>query len=182
MTWNDFAESHYIGPIHAEAEIATGSSVYVDNMPHDSWRDFMPYYISQFKGSSFDISRDQLQYWYRLAPAAGGDTCGVVGNNADQGQTEVSPNVIVEDGIFFSALLGSPAEVHVQIGTNAVQVFQGETGINHWSVPFNGQVGVPTFGVWRNGALIVSGSGNTISSTTDLSNGCTNYNAWVGSV
>ncbi|KAE8447465.1 hypothetical protein EG329_010738 [Mollisiaceae sp. DMI_Dod_QoI] len=181
VSWNDFGEAHYVGPIYTDSEIAAGSSVYVDNMPHESWRDFIPYYIAMFKGSSFDISRDQMQYWYHPAPTAGGSTCGVVGNNADQDQTELSPNLVVEDGVFFSALLSSAAEVHVQIGGSPVTVYQGSEGINHWSQPFNGQTGVPTFSVVRNGATVKSGTGIAITSTTTLSNGCTNYNAWVGS-
>jgi glucan endo-1,3-alpha-glucosidase len=155
--------------------------VYVNNMPHDSWRDFIPYYIATYKGDTFDITRDQMQYWYHTSPTSGGSTCGVVGNNADQGQTELSANTVTEDGIFFSALLMSAAEVHVQIGSAAVTVKQGVAGINHWSVPFNGQTGVPTFSVVRNGAVVNSGTGAEITATTSLANGCTNYNAWVGS-
>lgn len=181
VSWNDFAESHYVGPIYTDTEIAAGSAIYDDGMPHESWRDFIPYYIATYKDSTFDISRDQMQYWYHTAPTAGGSTCGVVGNNADQSQTELSPNLVVEDGVFFSALLMSPAQVTVQIGTNPVTTYQGAAGINHWSQPFNGQTGAPVFSVVRNGATVNSGTGTAITATTTLSNGCTNYNAWVGS-
>jgi len=122
-----------------------------------------------------------MQYWYRTAPAAAGSTCGVVGNNADQGQQELSPNDVLEDGIFFSALLSSPAEVKVQIGSNPEQVFSGTKGINHWSKPFNGQTGAPKFSVVRNGQTVGSGTGKEITASTTLANGCTNYNPWVGS-
>ena len=122
-----------------------------------------------------------MQYWYRLAPAAGGSECGVQGNNYQQGQTEVDPNTIVEDGVFFSALLMSDAQVTVQIGSNTPVTYNGVAGINHWSQPFNGQTGVPTFAVVRNNVVVKSNTGAEISATTDLSNGCTNYNAWVGS-
>lgn len=122
-----------------------------------------------------------MQYWYHTAPTAGGATCGVVGSDADQGQTELSPNDVVEDGIFFSALLTDTAEVTVQVGTNPAVSYSAAAGINHWSQPFNGQTGVPTFSVVRNGAVINSGAGAAVTSGTMLSNGCTNYNAWVGS-
>jgi len=180
VSWNDWGESHYIGPFRYESEVPTGSNVYVDNMPHESWRDFIPFYIARFKGSSFAITRDQMQYWYRLSPAAAGSTCGVVGNNADQGQTELSPNAIVQDEVFFSALLMSPAQVTVQIGSNAAVSFNGVAGINHFSQPFNGQTGAVTFSVVRNGALVNTNTGQAITNSP-LSNGCTNYNAWVGS-
>jgi glucan endo-1,3-alpha-glucosidase len=181
VTWNDFGEAHYIGPITSDSEIAAGSAVYVDGNPHDSWRDFLPYYIAQYKRSTFDISKDQMQYWYHTAPTAGGSTCGVVGNNADQGQSELSPNDVVEDGIFFSALLVSDATVTVQVGRNLAVSYAGSAGINHWSQPFNGQTGTPVFSVSRNGAVVNSGTGADIMVSTTLSNGCTNYNAWVGS-
>ena len=182
VTWNDFGEAHYIGPIHDASEIPAGSGIYVENNPHESWRDFLPYYIAQYKGSSFNILRDQMQYWYHTAPVAGGSECGVIGNNPGNGQTQVDPNTIVEDGVFFSALLMSDATVTVQIGSNPAVSYSGSQGINHWSQPFNGQTGVPVFSVVRNGATVGSSSNAApITSSTILSNGCTNYNAWVGS-
>ncbi|TVY62332.1 Mutanase [Lachnellula suecica] len=182
VTWNDFGEAHYVGPLPADtSEIAAGSGPYVTNMPHDSWRDFLPYYIAAYKGTPLTPDRDQMQYWYRLSPALGGSTCGVVGNDADQGQTETTPSAILEDGIFFSAILTSAASVEVQIGSGQVVTFPGAAGINHWSVPFNGQTGVPTFSVVRDGSVVKSNTGAAITSSTSLSDGCVNYNGWVGS-
>jgi glucan endo-1,3-alpha-glucosidase len=150
-------------------------------MPHDAWRDFLPYYIAAYKGTPLTPSTDQVQYWYRLAPVAAGSTCGVVGNAANQGQTEMTPSAILEDGIFFSALLTSAAQVQVQIGGGQAVTFTGAAGINHWSVPFNGQTGTPKFSVLRSGSVVKSNTGAAITFGTDLSNGCANYNAWVGS-
>lgn len=182
MTWNDFGEAHYIGPINSDSEIPTGSAVYVDGMPHDSWRDFLPYYIAKYKGTSYTITKDQVQYWYRPSPAAGGSACGVVGNNADQSETELSANAVVEDGVFFSALLKSAATVSAKIGSGPAVTFKGVAGINHWSIPFNGHTGQPSFKVVRNGSTVAQGTGlKAITSSTPLSNGCTNYNAFVGS-
>lgn len=126
-----------------------------------------------------------MQYWYRVSPAASGPACGVVGNNADQGQTEIDPNSVELDKIFFSALLTSAAEVHVQVGTNSVVVYQGVQGVNHWSQPFNGQFGSPVFSVVRNGVIYGSstnGAGTpAIVNGPTTPNGCTNYNFWAGS-
>lgn len=49
-----------------------------------------------------------------------------------------------------------------------------------WSIPFNGQTGVPYFSVWRSGVLVQGASGLAISAMP-LSNGCSNYNPYVGS-
>jgi hypothetical protein len=42
LTWNDYGESHYIGPIRA-AGIPAGAKWYVQNNPHDAWRIQLPY-------------------------------------------------------------------------------------------------------------------------------------------
>ncbi|TVY32902.1 Glucan endo-1,3-alpha-glucosidase [Lachnellula subtilissima] len=181
VTWNDFGEAHYIGPISNTADVAAGSLQYVQNMPHDSWREFLPYYIAAYKGKPLIPTRDQMQYWYRTAPVNAGNTCGVVGNSAGNGQATTTPNQILEDGVFFSALLVSAAQVQVQIGSAQAVTFQGSAGINHWSVPFNGQTGTPKFSVLRGGAVVNSGTGAAITAGTSLANGCANYNAWVGS-
>jgi glucan endo-1,3-alpha-glucosidase len=133
-----------------------------------------------YKGNSFDITSDQMQYWYHTAPTAGGSTCGVYGNDPDY-QAEISPNDIVEDGIFFSALLTSDAVVTVQIGSSPAVSYSGLAGINHWSQPFNGHTGSPVFSIIRNGVVVSDATGTPITASTTLSNGCTNYNAWVGS-
>lgn len=181
VSWNDYGESHYIGPVHDQSEIPVGSTLYVNDMPHDSWRDFLPYYIAKYKGAAFDIARDQVQYWYRDSAVSGGADCSVVGNNADQNQVETSPRNIIEDQVFISALLKAPADVYVQIGNNPPMKHSGVDGMNHWDQSFDGQAGEPKFSVLRNGIVVKSGKGTPISAMTKLKNGCTNYNAWVGS-
>ncbi|OKL61204.1 hypothetical protein UA08_03405 [Talaromyces atroroseus] len=181
VTWNDWGEASYVGPFYSDDEVPAGSLEYVEDMPHESLRDFLPYYIATFKGNDFDISRDQMQYWYRLSPLSGGSECGIIGNDPDDGQTAVDANSIPEDKVFFSALLMSDATVEVQIGDNAAVSYSGVAGLNHWDQDFNGQTGAVTFSVIRDGATVNSGTGATITADTDLSDGCTNYNAWAGS-
>lgn len=122
-----------------------------------------------------------MQYWYRTAPVAAGNTCGVVGNSAGNGQSTTTPAQVLEDGVFFSALLTSAAQVQVQIGSGQAVTFQGSAGINHWSVPFKGQTGEPKFSVLKGGSVVKSGTGAAITTGTSLADGCANYNAWVGS-
>lgn len=122
-----------------------------------------------------------MQYWYRNSAVAGGADCTVVGNNADQDQVETSPRNLVEDTVFISALLKAPADLYVQIGNHPPTKHVGIDGMNHWHKPFDGQVGEPRFSVLRNGIIVKSGKGTPISAITKLENGCTNYNAWVGS-
>ncbi|KAI9742873.1 MAG: hypothetical protein M1818_003602 [Claussenomyces sp. TS43310] len=180
ITWNDYGEAHYIGPMGADSEIPDGSGQFDANMPHDSWRDFLPYYIATYKGNTFDITRDQMQYWYRTAPAAGGQECQVI-NSPDPSNPGSDVNSVVQDNIFFSALLTSDATLTVQIGSGTPVPFSGVAGINHFSTPFSGQTGAPVFSIVRDNVTVNNGTGTPITSTTSLSSGCTNYNAWVGS-
>jgi glucan endo-1,3-alpha-glucosidase len=182
VTWNDWGESHYIGPLHNTTEIPDGSEIYDLGMPHDGWRNLLPYYIAQYKGKPYETLVDLAQYWYRLAPATGGSTCGVQGNDYQDGQPEVNPNTIIEDDVFFTALLIADATLELRIGDNDPTAFTGVKGINHFSQPFNGQTGPVSLSIIRDGFVVEQGIGASISSTTDLSNNCTNYNAWVGSI
>ncbi|KAK2627060.1 hypothetical protein QTJ16_003026 [Diplocarpon rosae] len=182
VTWNDWGESSYIGPLRSPDEIPAGSGPYVDGQSHESWLDFLPFYLAAYKGTPLPITRDQMQYWYRPAPAAAGSTCGVVGgDSAQDGVPEISPNDILTDAVFFSALLTSAAQVHVQIGAAVETVYDFAAGLTHARQPFAGQTGVPRFWVTREGVLTGSGNGSEITAAATLAGGCTNYNPWVGS-
>jgi glucan endo-1,3-alpha-glucosidase len=149
-------------------------------MPHENLLNFLPYYIAQYKGQNTSLTTDSMQYWYRTTPAANGNTGGVLGNNPNQGQVVHSPNTICQDKVFFSALLTSPADVTVQIGSGNVASFPGTTGLNHFSSSFGGQTGNVTFSIVRDGKTVKSESGTAITSSSSLEGGVTNYNAWVG--
>jgi len=178
VTWNDFGEASYIGPIHDESEVRTASQVYctAQTTPHEGFLNLLPYYIAKYKGQTPTIAKNQMQFWYRNAPVAAGDPCGVVGNGA--GQTQYTPKDLLEDNIFFSALLTAPAQVTVKIGDGPVATFSGQQGINHWSTPFSGQTGVPVFSILGgSNGTVATGQGTPIVATV---NGCANYNAYVG--
>jgi glucan endo-1,3-alpha-glucosidase len=184
VTWNDYGESHYIGPIvdsgvPQDPSAGADARPYVDGMPHDHWLDLLPYYIERFKSNGDEpaIGTEKLQYWYRLSPADAGNAQGVTGGN---GPT-YDPSAVVQDHVFFTALLNATATVSVQIGDNAPTTFQADTtGVNHFSQPFNGQTGDVTFSIVRDGQAVLTGTGAAISATPQ--DGVTNFNAWVGGV
>ncbi|CAD6448005.1 b4c09d13-a01a-4f58-97ca-ea54009a662d [Sclerotinia trifoliorum] len=180
VTWNDWGESSYIGPLVSTDEVPANSLKYVENMPHTDFLTLLPYYINQYKGIKTNSTTDSMQYWYRTSPAASGLVGGVLGNNPTQGQIEYSPNTICEDKVFFTALLQSAADVHVQIGSSPVTSYTGSAGLNHWHQPFNGQTGNVTFSIVRNGQMVKSEVGTEITATSSLEGGLSNYNTWVG--
>ncbi|KAI9822506.1 MAG: hypothetical protein M1827_000225 [Pycnora praestabilis] len=182
ITWNDYGETHYIGPIRS-AGIPSGAQTYVSNMTHDNWRDILPFYIDSYKNGNTtlpSIPSEKLVFWYRPNPSSSGSTGGTTGNNPSQGQQAVAPNLVSQDKVFVSALVTAPADVSVQIGSNAPTTLRATTaGVNHFSVPFNGQTGSSvTFTISRNGQQVVSGTGMGI--TDACTDGTVNWNAYVG--
>ncbi|RAL62377.1 hypothetical protein DID88_004943 [Monilinia fructigena] len=180
VTWNDWGESSYIGPLVSDYEVPTNSLKYVKNMPHDKLLTLLPYYIAQYKGTNLKPTTDSMQYWYRTSPSISGTFGGVLGNNPTQGQAEYSPSLLAQDKIFFTALLQSAADVQVQIGNSPARNYNGTAGLNHWSQPFNGQTGNVTFSIVRNGETVKSESGTEITGVSSVLGGLTNFNCWVG--
>ncbi|KAI3319431.1 carbohydrate-binding module family 24 protein [Xylariaceae sp. AK1471] len=188
VTWNDYGESHYIGPLHdSEFGLFTYGQApfnYAANMPHDGWRDFLPYLIQQYKTGSATISKEGLTTWYRRNPNTACSAGDVTGNDAGHGQQVIAPSAILQDKVFYSALLGSSATVTVSIGGVAQQgtwenTPAGGSGIYHGSAPFNGRTGDVVVTISRSTGNIAQVNGASI--TTACQNGLENWNAWVGS-
>ncbi|KAI1162698.1 carbohydrate-binding module family 24 protein [Nemania serpens] len=188
ITWNDYGESHYIGPLHdSEYGLFTYGQApfnYAANMPHDGWRDFLPYLIQQYKTGSATISKEGLTTWYRRNPNTACSAGDVTGNDPGHGQQVIAPSAILQDRVFYSALLTSSATVTVSIGGNSQQgtwenTPAGGSGIYHGSVPFNGRTGNVVVTISRGGANVAQVNGASI--TTACQNGIENWNAWVGS-
>ena len=192
VTWNDYGESHYINDIY-EAGIPTDSegnsaATYVDGFPHAGWRSLLPYYISMYKGTATPaIDEEIVQYWYRLAPAASGNNNGVTGNDCPsaintqpQDQDCYPIDQILEDGVFFTALIESlPATITLQIGDETPETFPAtQVGLNHFSSSFTGKSGNVTVGIQRDGSTVVSGTGPAIMDSWP--NDIAIYSAWVG--
>ncbi|CAJ2507098.1 Uu.00g082840.m01.CDS01 [Anthostomella pinea] len=188
ITWNDYGESHYIGPLwDSEMGLFVSGNApfnYAAGHPHDGWRLFLPYLIQQYKTGSATISQEGLSTWYRLNPNTA-CTADVTGNDpAGHGQQYVDPALVLQDRVFYSALLGSSATVSVSIGGVVQQgtwenVPAGGAGIYHGSVPFNGGTGQVVVTISRNGVTISEVLGASI--TTSCESGIENWNAWVGS-
>ena len=184
ITWNDYGESHYIGAVHNSGmpgispEDPKGARRYVDGMPHDRWRDLLPYYIEAYKTSSRPaILSDKLHYWYRLSPADAGSCKGTVGNAP--WEPHANANNVVQDRVFFTALLKAAAVITIQIGSHPAERFRADIpGPFHSSIPFGGRIGAVQVKIIRENAVVGFGMGaRIIASPVD---DVTNFNAWVG--
>lgn len=187
LTWNDFGESHYISPLDDQQYgpfspgIGNATYNYAENMPHDGWRQFLPYSIDLYKYGTASIDKEGLVVWFRPSNKDACSTGGTTGNTASQLQYEFSPKEVAQSKIFYSALLGSSgATITVTVGGVVYPGAwknspDGGVGIYHGSVDYSGY-----------GDVVVSmiHSGTTTSVSGSISSICqanvTNWNAWVG--
>lgn len=187
ITWNDYGESHYIGPLsslHAD----DGASKWVNDMPHDGFRDLAKPYIAAFKdgANSVDdyITDDQVIYWYRPTPSTvecdSTDNTMGAGSNASGNYFHGKPNgyEVMQDEVFVVTLLTADASLSVTSG-DTTQTFDAKAGANAFSVPMS--VGQQKFSVTRDAETILSGT-----SLKDIQDECIcgiyNFNTYVGTL
>ncbi|GKT51600.1 mutanase Pc12g07500 [Colletotrichum spaethianum] len=188
ISWNDFGESHYIGPLNDKAYVAfdVGRAPfnYVKNMPHDGWRLFLPYLIDMYKSDIATITEEGVVGWYRRTPGSACAAGGTVGNTAAQLQLEMPASMLAQDMVFVSALLTKNALLTVTIGgklsTASWSVIPPDgIGLYHAAVPFDGRTGDVNIRLLRDGNAALEFTGASI--TGSCPEGIQNWNAWVGS-
>ncbi|GAM36885.1 mutanase [Talaromyces pinophilus] len=187
VTWNDYGESHYIGPLDSP-HTDDGASKWVNDMPHDGWLDLAKPFIAAFKAGATTvdsyITSDELIYWYRPTPkdvnCDATDTCMDPNASNSSGNYFIGrPNgyQTMEDSVFVVSLFTAAAEITVTSGGNS-QTFQASAGANAFQVPMG--VGTQTFSVTRNGATVFQGT-----SLKQIIDGCVcglyNFNAYGSS-
>ncbi len=86
ITWNDYGESHHIGPLRDKAYVAfeKGRSPfkYVLDKSHDGWRHFLPFLIDLAKTNRTSFSQEMATVWYRQNSSNACGTGGTTGNTA----------------------------------------------------------------------------------------------------
>ncbi|KAJ7716244.1 glycoside hydrolase [Mycena olivaceomarginata] len=178
ITWNDFGESHYIGPLHPERPSvyapsgdSDGAIQWAAGFPHDAWRKIITPYIAAYKNGgpvTISASQENIVYWYRPHPK--GLSCADPFLGPPTGQS------FPADGIWAATLLASPATLTMTSGTFSLTT-TAPAGINYFATGMGS--GQPTFKLVRNGVTITQGTGGL---SIDL-NSCNiyNFNAFVGS-
>ena len=112
------------GPLHEEeypsvfdSTHGNGPYNFANDMTHDAWRQTLPYVIDTFKNGIATVEQEVLTAWYRLTSkdngaCSDGDT---TGNTASQLQIEFYPTDVVQDKIFYSALLAEVGSVRLRL-------------------------------------------------------------------
>ncbi|KAJ0295652.1 hypothetical protein Brms1b_013763 [Colletotrichum noveboracense] len=189
ISWNDYAESHYIAPVYSHAlkafEVGKAPFNYASSRPHDGWRLTLPFWIDYYKTGKATITQEGIVTWYRTSPASACSDGGTVGNTASQLQMEFAPEAVMQDKIFFSAVLGATAQVTVTVGGQTFSpgwssIPDGGVGVYHGSISFKGLGGDVNVQLSRGSQVIARIDGTAIGASS-CNKGRTNWNPWVGS-
>ncbi|KAJ5914018.1 hypothetical protein N7504_002901 [Penicillium tannophilum] len=188
ISWNDYGESHYIGPLNDKGYgvFTSGKAPYnyARGMPHDGWRLHLPFVIDLYRTGTSSMTQESLVAWYRTETGnscSGGNTTGF---SFSKLQIGTGANDWLEDKIFFSALLASNASVSISIGGQTFDAQweyepYGGIGIYHGNLGINAsRLGEVSISISRDDQEMVSLDGRSI--TGNCTKGYVNLNAWVG--
>ncbi|WVR09514.1 hypothetical protein IAU60_006582 [Kwoniella sp. DSM 27419] len=166
ISWNDYGESHYIGPVRADQPNSQG---WTTGMPHTAWLQVIKYYAPAFKTGSYAGASDQLVLWTRPHPKAANPT------NPSMARPTGWDNT--DDLLYAWITLSSPATVTVMSGSNG-QNWNLPAGVSKVSV--KSAAGAISAKIVRSGKTVKSydstGSFNYTLTPTDF-----NYNYFVAS-
>ncbi|KAL0946528.1 hypothetical protein HGRIS_012737 [Hohenbuehelia grisea] len=166
VTWNDYGESDYFGPIKGAQPDGT---TWATGFPHTAWFDMSQYYITAFKTGSYPaITKDVVYFWARPHPAgitASGDPIG-----KPQGWDWL------EDSLWAVVFATSSASVTLQSG-NIQNTFNVGAGVSKLKIQLApGQI---TVKMSKNGQVIINKTPNDFTYKTNTVR--YNYNAYVDS-
>ncbi|KAJ7825822.1 glycosyl hydrolase family 71-domain-containing protein [Mycena olivaceomarginata] len=181
VTWNDYGESHYVGPLSSKHQDDGGSKW--------AWLDMAKPFIAAYKAGATSpnsfITQDQIIYWYR--PTLAGINCDATDTTANTPANNASGNYFegrpdgyqtMQDAIFVVTLLQSAGQLTVTSGGHT-QVFNAPAGAASFQVPMF--VGQQSFALARNNVNVLAAN-----SLKDVSTVCPcglyNFNAYTGSV
>lgn len=188
VTWNDYGESHYIGPLDSP-HYDDGNSKWTNDMPHDGWLELSKPFIRAYKDGATSVNnyiqQDQIVYWYRrtlrdLNCDATDTTSGRPANNASGNYFEGRPDgwQTMDDVVYVVSLLQSAGTVTVTSG-GQTKTENCPAGAHIFTVP--AAVGKQRFVLQRGGSTVYDST-----SLMDISNVCPcglyNFNAYVGTV
>ncbi|KAH7106236.1 glycosyl hydrolase family 71-domain-containing protein [Auriculariales sp. MPI-PUGE-AT-0066] len=188
VTWNDYGESHYIGPLNSKHQ-DDGGSKWTNDMPHNAWLDMAKPFIAAYKAGATSVNSyiqsDQIIYWYR--PNLRGLNCDSTDTTANTPANNASGNYFMGrpdgwetalDNIYVVTLLKTAGTLTVSSGSNT-QVFSAPAGAQIFAVPMG--VGRQSFALARNGVnALAANSLKDVTSTCIC--GIYNFNAYTGSV
>ncbi|KAG2005566.1 SEC14 cytosolic factor [Coprinopsis cinerea AmutBmut pab1-1] len=165
LTWNDYGESDYFGPIRGAQPAGT---YWADGFPHTAWFDMSEYYIKAFKTGVYPaITKDVIYYWSRPHPARADVTRPVLGKPSGWDWAE--------DFLWAAVFATHPATVTLRLGSSS-GTFQVPLGVSKLKIPTApGRIGVK---MERGGVVLVDKTDGGFEFVERPAR--YNYNAYVG--
>ncbi|KAJ3504028.1 hypothetical protein NLJ89_g8158 [Agrocybe chaxingu] len=133
ISWNDYGESHYIGPIKGAQP---NSQAWVDGYPHLAWLHLNRYFAQAFKTGVYPaVTKDQIFMWARPHPKEASPRDPVPRPNNWQ---------LTEDRAWVVVFATEAATIHTHTnadGTNKT-VYQVKAGVSKLSFPLKPDEGM----------------------------------------
>ncbi|TFK40779.1 glycoside hydrolase family 71 protein [Crucibulum laeve] len=124
LTWNDYGESHYVGPIKGAQP---NSQAWTDGMNHTGWLEMTGYYASAFKTGVFPtIEKDKIVMWSRPHPCLA---------NAPDGVGQPTNFELSEDSVWAVVMATAPSTVTLATSPTTSQTFNVPAGVSKLSIP-----------------------------------------------
>ncbi|KAJ2926109.1 hypothetical protein H1R20_g10981, partial [Candolleomyces eurysporus] len=109
ISWNDYGESHYMGPI---AGAQPNSTSWTTGFDHQGWLDLQQYYITAFKSGAYPpVERDRVFLWGRLYPAKA---------TSPDGLSKPLNSEFTEDFVWAVVLLTSAGQLRLSCGNSVI--------------------------------------------------------------
>ncbi|KXJ87872.1 mutanase [Microdochium bolleyi] len=176
ITWNDYGEAHYIGPLSSK-HYDDGASKWSNDMPHNGWLELSKPFIAAYKAKATSVNSfitdEKVVYWYRRnLKSTSCDSTDTTGSRPDGYNT-------LDDVVYVATLLKSAARITVTSGGNTVVTRDVPAGASLIQVPAG--VGKQKFSLTRSSAVVLEGT-SLMDITDTCACGLYNYNAYVGTL
>ncbi|KAJ9095960.1 hypothetical protein QFC21_005322 [Naganishia friedmannii] len=145
ISWNDYGEAHYIGPI--DGDQPPQSKLYTLGIPHTDILPLVKYYATAWKTGSFPkITSDQVFVMARPHSAMATATSDSISAPTGRDRTQ--------DNFYAQVHLTAPAVVYMKTNSKTT-TYNGVAGVNRFEAPLESGSGVEVI-VGRSGATTAS--------------------------
>ncbi|KAH9936318.1 glycoside hydrolase [Fomitopsis serialis] len=168
VTWNDYGESSYIGPVEGAQPQGT---TWATGFDHTGWLAMTKYYATAFKTGAYPaITQDQLFMWARPHPKDA--------QASNDGTGPPTSYQLTEDALWAVAFTTQPATVALTTGSGTTQTVDVPAGVTRLSMPLTAGAGMAAT-MTRGGAAVLSVSPGADAFTFNPNPQTYNFNAFV---
>ncbi|KAF9477895.1 glycoside hydrolase family 71 protein [Pholiota conissans] len=165
ISWNDYGESHYIGPIEGAQP---NSQAWVDGYPHVAWLYLNRYFMKAFQTGAYPtITKDQIFLWARPHP-----------RDASSADSVPRPTnyQLADDTAWMVVFTTAEATIDAYTTDDSKVTFSVKAGMTKLSFPLQPNGGMKAVMI-RNGAVVTEC--NPIAYRFESRPGVYNFNACV---